>query len=373
MSESTPVHPGASGEATSSPRIVLVLGGGGVKGAVQVGVARALGRLGIPVSEVVATSMGALVGAAVATGMRSAEQAHLFTELLEGGHFGAPKLKLFVKGRRYASTDHGRRYHEFLQRHFGGLRMGELELPLFCNALSLSTGATRYFGLPGGPRVALADALYASSCLPGLFEPIEIDGESYIDGGMAEPLGLKLAHARRPDLIVAVDLSKTDHHTRVTTPNDPADVLSRSYEILGDVLVEHALHRFGSQDNVVLIKPDVADLEIRDAADLDSVIERGEQEAYLELAAHQRTRYLCAPDVVKGVDRQADAARDHVYLDVDMDACINCGICAATCVTEGFAAVPLGNVVRKLYHYECVRDSACERNCPTSAITLHHL
>ena len=63
----------------------------------------------------------------------------------------------------------------------------------------------------------------------------------------------------------------------------------------------------------------------------------------------------------------------HVRLHVDMNACIHCGICAATCVTSGFAAVPIGDVVRKLHNYECTRDGACERNCPTGAIRLGNL
>ena len=60
-------------------------------------------------------------------------------------------------------------------------------------------------------------------------------------------------------------------------------------------------------------------------------------------------------------------------LDVDMTLCIHCGTCAATSATEGFAAVPLGDVVRKLHNYECTRDMACERNCPTGAIHLRNL
>ena len=83
----------------------------------------------------------------------------------------------------------------------------------FCNALSLTTGVMQYFGLPEAPKISVPDAVYASACLPGVFEPMEIDGDHFIDGGMAETLGLKLAAARRPDLIVAVDLSIRDHHT----------------------------------------------------------------------------------------------------------------------------------------------------------------
>jgi len=373
MSEHRQEHTHGTGAAKPTPRIVLVLGGGGLKGAVQLGVVRALDRLGIEVSEVIATSMGALVGAALAAGKPLAEQTRMFSELLEGGHVTGHQLRLLVNGPDRASVQQGRGYRQLLQRHFADLQMSQLDLPFFCNALSLSTGTTRYFGLEGSPPVSVADAVYASSCIPGVLEPLDLDGESYIDGGMAEPLGLKLAHARGPDLIIAVDLSRADHHVAAPRRTSPTEVLSRTYEILGDVLAEHALHRFGGSGDIVLIKPDLREFALREPGDLDAVIDVGDAEACRELAAHPWTRYLCPPDVVKDVDRKADVTRDHVRLDVDLEACINCGICAATCATEGFAAVSMGNVVRKLYHYECVRDAACERTCPTRAITLHHL
>ena len=51
------------------------------------------------------------------------------------------------------------------------------------------------------------------------------------------------------------------------------------------------------------------------------------------LTTHPLTRYLCEPRVVAEEDRMVARPRDHVVLDVDMNACIHCGICAATCAT----------------------------------------
>ncbi len=56
-----------------------------------------------------------------------------------------------------------------------------------------------------------------------------------------------------------------------------------------------------------------------------------------------------------------------------MNACVHCGVCAAICATDGYAQVPVGNVVRKLHNYECTRDGACERHCPTHAIRLSNI
>jgi len=107
--------------------------------------------------------------------------------------------------------------------------------------------------------------------------------------------------------------------------------------------------------------------------DVTEVVRLGEREAYEVLTTHPLTRYLCDPVVVAEEDRKVSSPRDHVRLNVNMNECIHCGICAATCVTNGYAAVPLGDVVRKLHNYECTRDGACERNCPTGAIRLRNL
>jgi NAD-dependent dihydropyrimidine dehydrogenase PreA subunit len=99
----------------------------------------------------------------------------------------------------------------------------------------------------------------------------------------------------------------------------------------------------------------------------------GEREALEILTTHANTRHLCDPAVSRQVERTIHAPRDYVALNVDMNACIHCGVCAITCATQGFADVPFGNVVRKMHNYECTKDSACERNCPTRAIRLENL
>ena len=218
----------------------------------------------------------------------------------------------------------------------------------------------------------LADAVYASSCLPGIFEPLELDGDYFIDGGMAETLCLKLARARRAELIIAVDLTIKDHHTKTPYRATLPHILFQAYELMGIALNEHNLHRF-VDERVVLLKPKVGHVGVLDAPNVPELVRLGEREALEVLTTHSLTRYLCNTAVVEEVDRTIRQPRDYVQLEVDMNACIHCGICAATCATEGYAAVPLGDVVRKLHNYECTRDMACERSCPTRAIRLRNL
>ncbi len=353
-------------------RTVLVLGGGGMRGYCHIGVIRAIERLGLHVDEVVGTSMGAVMGGLFASGMDSRRIEEVASQISFKDYFRLNLLKFLVKGYRHASVYKGRTFHEFLRRWLPQQHFADLPRPFFCNALSLKTGKSRFFGLPGADDVPVGDAVYASACLPAVFEPMELDGDHYIDGGMTETLGLRLAKARTPDLVIAVDLSHRDLHAEMPYRASLPHILSQTYEMMGMALNEQNLHRY-VDDKTVLIKPKVSHIGLLDMPDVSEIVRLGEREALEALATHPLTRYRCDPVVVAEEDRSAQTPRDHVRLHVDMHACIHCGICAATCATHGFAAVPIGDVVRKLHNYECTRDLACERNCPTGAIRLGNL
>jgi NTE family protein len=361
-----------TGEAPPLRRTILVLGGGGMRGYCHIGVIRAMERLGLVVDEVIGTSMGAVMGGLFASGYESHRIEEVAAEISIKDYFKLNLLKFLVRGYRHASVYKGKAFHQVLQNWLPQQRFADVKMPFFCNALSLTSGMARFFGMPGGDDVPVADAVYASSCLPGIFEPLAINGDYYIDGGMTETLALRLAQARRADLIIAVDLSHRDLHKRVPYRASLPHILFQTYEVMGLALNEHNLHRY-SDDKTVLIKPKVSHIGLLDQPDLEEIVRLGEREALEVLTTHPLTRYLCNAEVVVEEDRKVSMPRDHVQLDVDMNACIHCGICAATCATHGYAAVPLGDVVRKLHNYECTRDMACERNCPTGAIRLRNI
>jgi NTE family protein len=360
------------GQPTRPRKTVLVLGGGGMRGFCHIGVVRAIERLGLQIDEVVGTSMGAVMGALFAAGLDSRRIEEAAAEISLKQYFRLNLLKFLVRGYRHASVYKGRTFHELLQRWLPFAAFEELQRPFFCNALSLTTGASRFFGLPGSDTMPVADAVYASACLPTIFEPMAIGDDHYVDGGMTETLALRIARARGADLVIAVDLSHRDLHEQTPYKASLPHILFQTYEVMGQALNEHNLHRY-ADDRTVVVKPKVSHLGLLDMPDVQEIVRLGEREALEVLTTHPLTRYLCTPEVVAEEDRMVSRPRDHVLLQVDMNACIHCGICAATCATSGYAAVPIGDVVRKLHNYECTRDMACERNCPTGAIRLRNI
>lgn len=343
-----------------------------MRGFCHIGIVRAIERLGLQVDEVIGTSMGAVMGGLYAGGHDSHRMEQVAEEVSLKDYFRLNLVKFFTRGYRHASVYKGKAFKELLEEWLPQASFDDLVKPFFCNALSLTDGSTRFFGMPGADTMAVADAVYASACLPMIFEPAVINGDHYIDGGMTETLALRIAKAREADLVIAVDLSHRDLHKETPYKATLPHILLQTYEVMGLALNENNLHRY-VDDRTVLIKPKVSHLPLLEMPDVNEVVRLGEREAIEVLTTHPLTRYLCDPEVVAEEDRMVQRPRDYVHLDVDMNACIHCGICSATCVTQGYAAVPLGDVVRKLHNYECTRDMACERSCPTGAIRLRNI
>ena len=219
--------------------------------------------------------------------------------------------------------------------------------------------------------ISLVDAVYSSCCLPGIFEPFERGGYHYMDGGIVDPLPLRFAKALRPDLIIAVDLTVKATYK---TPNYKQRVVStlfRAFEIVEEVLVEQALHMHADH-TVALIQPKVGHLHRFDFDQVQEVVDEGEAESLRVLTSHAATRDLVSCGVVDGLSCPV-TPRDYVSLHIDPTACIGCGMCEMVCETDGYWAHGEKASVRKVANYECTRDSACARNCPTDAIRLGNL
>jgi predicted acylesterase/phospholipase RssA len=80
-----------------------------------------------------------------------------------------------------------------------------LEHKLFIVATNLDTGASVTFGTPGFDHMPIDKAIAASAALPGLFPPVEIDGEHYVDGALNKTLHASVAFDQGIDLLLCVN------------------------------------------------------------------------------------------------------------------------------------------------------------------------
>lgn len=184
----------------------IALSSGAAKGFAHIGVIQVLEENGIEVDVVAGSSMGAYVGSLWAQGNHGPELERLAREL--EGRWPVwslidpvfPPRQGFVRG--YAIK---RR----LMRTLGEARFGDLPMPLRVVATNLETLERIVFS--GGE---VAAAVHASIAVPGICVPITIDGETYIDGGIVDPLPVGVLREMGVTRTIAVDVIPTPERIR---------------------------------------------------------------------------------------------------------------------------------------------------------------
>ena len=185
----------------------VVLGGGGVRGVAHVGVIQALEQRGVKVREIVGTSIGAIVGAAIAAGVPTARLADRASRFSRDDIVTVNRWALLLNGIRQTSVFTAERLQAFIDEVVPETDWSKLSIPLCVNAVDAQTAETEWFGAGGRTDVSLHDAIYASAALPLYYPPAEFDGSYYFDGGILDPLPIQRAIDRGADRIIAVDLS----------------------------------------------------------------------------------------------------------------------------------------------------------------------
>ncbi len=159
-------------QRTNRPyKVGLALSGGGAKGFAHLGVFRLFEECGLKPDIISGTSAGAIAGALWADGYSSEEIKELFKglEFSRFARIQLPKAGLF---------DH-KRLGTFLQKHLHTKNIEDLSVPMVIVATNIDEGVSHEFRT--GP---LVDAVLASSSVPIIFSPVEIEGTHYVDGGL---------------------------------------------------------------------------------------------------------------------------------------------------------------------------------------------
>jgi NTE family protein len=177
----------------SRKKLGLALGGGGARGNAHVGVIRVLEREGIAIDCIAGTSVGSLVGAAYAAGIRG--QALLDIAL----NFRWRNVaRLVWPGRGFVSFD---RLESFLICTVGDPTFAGLGIPYAAVAADLLTGEEVVL-LEG----RVAPAVHASCAVPGIVVPVDVGGRLLVDGGVANNLPISVVRSLGAEVVIAVGL-----------------------------------------------------------------------------------------------------------------------------------------------------------------------
>ncbi len=215
----------------------FVLGGGGRWGAVEVGMLRALDQAGVTPDLVLGTSIGAFNGSVVADtpGSEAVERlTQLWNEIAEGEVFKTGFVDRLRHLAAFRPSIHGTESLSAVleEVHGSGRQIEDLTLPFQCVASSIEHAAEHWF--ESGP---LIPALLASSALPVLLPPVEINGEHFYDGGLVNSIPIDRAVELGATRVYALQVGRIESPLRPPTRLHEAALIS--FEIA-------RRHRFGT-------------------------------------------------------------------------------------------------------------------------------
>lgn len=230
-----PVAPVAAPVITRPPpKIALALGGGGARGFAHIGVIKALEAQGITPDIIVGTSAGSAIGALYAAGYTGFQLQKMSIPMKEDkvvdwtwpdrGLFTGKPLENFINGAVK------QRPLEKLNRTFAVV------------ATDLVSGEKIVFRT-GNTGLAVS----ASCAVPGIFQPVIINGRSYVDGGLVSPVPAAEARALGADFVIAVNISNSPRNNKT---DSTLDVLMQSFDIMSQTI-----NRFELSSADVVIRP----------------------------------------------------------------------------------------------------------------------
>jgi NTE family protein len=222
---------------SADPRTAFVLGGGGVLGAAEVGMLRALLEAGVRPDLVLGTSVGAINGAFVAADpspMAVSRLADLWEGVAEGREvYGDSAVRQVTRAVRTGTHVHSvEPLRRRLAEELGELAFADLAVPFQCCASSIERAAEHWF-----TQGRLVDAVVASAAVPGLLEPAVVEGEHYLDGGIVNSIPVGRAVGCGAQRIFVLQVGRVERPLRV--PRRPWEVARVSFEIAR----RHRFHR----------------------------------------------------------------------------------------------------------------------------------
>jgi len=267
-------------------KVLLILGGGGVRGLAHIGALKALERLGISISEYAGTSVGAIVAAMAASGMKAGEIEKVGLSLRQSDLFDFNYTGLLTNPGRIKGLCKGESLRRFIKRVIPVDRFSHLQKPLFLGAVNIGNGEMTFWGMNQDQHLPLHDAIYASCAIPGIFPPQKIGEAFYVDGGVVDTLPIQLAKIRKPDLIIAVNLGPLNPmNGEEIQENGILSIMERFYEIKNREMLE-CRRCSEAETPLILIEPDVGDHRFFKVHRRQELIQKGEMETLAILKSH---------------------------------------------------------------------------------------
>lgn len=176
-----------------SRKLGFALGAGGSRGVAHVGFLKAMEEAGIKPDYITGCSMGSVIGAGYASGMSSDEMYAAVKKLR--------MLDLLATSGKPGGLFDTRKIRKLLERYFGDPDFADLKTKFSCVAVDLNSQDVIEF-----KEGKVIDGVVSSSCIPGIFKPIQLNGMRLIDGGILERVPYVQLKNMGAEVVVCVDV-----------------------------------------------------------------------------------------------------------------------------------------------------------------------
>ena len=277
-------------------KVALVLSGGGIKGYAHLGILRVLERENIKIDYITGTSIGALIGTLYSIGY-SIDDIEKVLDIINVENFletgsdttnlPLDKKESLKKYSLYVNFDNELNFSlpkglkgnretylvvkDLLKNYANIKNFDDFPIPLRIIVTNLNTGETKAFS-----KGDISKILIASMAIPTIFEPVEIDGNIYVDGLVSRNLPVEEAYDMGADLVVASDIGapivKKDNYNILSVLNQISTIQSSN------------ITKVSREKASILISPDVKDISAIDSSKKNDLINLGKVAAEQQIA-----------------------------------------------------------------------------------------
>lgn len=246
---------------TRPAKIALALGAGASKGFAHIGVLKVLETHKIPIHMIVGTSVGSFVGSLYAYGLNSFQLQKMAMSIEKGDI-----VDLTIPDNGFIK---GERLENYINSVLKNTPIEQLRLPFYAVATNVQTGQEIIFG-----KGNTGKAVRASCSIPGIFRPVSIGDQIYVDGGLVSPVPVEAAKKMGADIVIAVDISGDIDNSK---PENTIETILKSINIMYSNISKAQIQRAD-----VVIRPRVGHISSSDFTKRHEAILEGER-AVLEM------------------------------------------------------------------------------------------
>ncbi len=239
-------------------QIGIALGGGAVLGAAHIGVLKAVEEADVEISHITGTSIGAFVAAFYAFGvkLKYIEKIALELKWLDITNIALSRYSLLSNEK----------LGELIIEHIGDRNIEDSDIPLAIITTDVTNGKKVVLD-----KGSVAKAVMASTCLPGIFKPIEKEDVMLVDGGIVENVPIDTLRAIGAEFVIGVDLNANYNYQK---PSNILDVIINSFHL---IMKQRVIAQTKEAD--LLIEPNLSAFNRSDTDQVDKLIKIGYADA----------------------------------------------------------------------------------------------